>query len=93
MKRSFYIVGLFACLLALILLSSFVLLDLNSNTEPLTLKGIDWVADHQVLTALAVSEAAGLMNKKVHGIIQGVLVFAKWAFSFLNHKPAKATKK
>lgn len=93
MKRSFYVVGLFCCLMVLILCSSFVILDLQTNPEPLTLKGIDWVNDHKVFSALAVSEAAGLLSKKVRGIVQGVLVAAKWALSFFNHKSARATKK
>jgi len=93
MNRSFSIIGLFVCLLGVLLLSSFVLLDLQTSPEPLTVKGVDWVNDHKVLTALAVSEAAGLMSKKVRGITQGILLAVKVLFKAFSFKPAKAIKK
>jgi hypothetical protein len=92
MKRSYYIIGLFACLLGIILLSSFIVLDLNVSQKPVIPQAFGWIDDHKVMAALAVSESAGLLSKKVRGIVHGVLVFSKMLLSFFNHKSAQASK-
>lgn len=93
MKRSGFIVSLFGSFILVILVSSFVLLNVENDQEPIVSSAIDWVSDHQVLSLLAVSEGAGLISKKVRGIIQGILYITRQLFFKNNVKPAKALKK
>lgn len=93
MKRSFEIIGALVFFLAISLLCSFALLDTFENPDPVLPKAAEWVNDNKILSALIVSEAAGMLSAKIRGIIQGVWVGLKWLFSFFNNNRAKAHKK
>lgn len=83
MKNSYQIVGALIFLLTISLLCSFVLIDTFEAENPVIPRAAEWVSDNKVLSALFVSELAGLLSKRVRGILQGLLFGAKWVFSKL----------
>ena len=90
MKKKFDVLGLLLIFLAVVFLSSFVLIDLNESSQPFIPDALHFVEDHKVLAALAVSETTGLLSKKVRGIIHGALLLAKSIVSFFSKNRLKA---
>lgn len=91
MKQKLPILTCFLLLIGLVLCSSFVLIDLQESDSPITLKAIDWISDHQLLTALAVYESTGMLSSKFRGFVHGTVVFLRSLSKILKGKPAKAT--
>lgn len=90
MKKSYQITGALVAFLFIVLLSSFVLIDLNESQTPLLPEVLSWVSDHKVLAALAVSETTGLFSKKVRGIVHGAFVALKAFISIFSINRRKA---
>lgn len=49
-------------------------------------KVIDWVSDHKILTALAVSEAAAILPVKAKGFIHAVFLFGSRLYRMFSKK-------
>jgi len=90
MKNSYQIVGALIFLLTISLLCSFVLIDTFEAENPVIPRAAEWVSDNKVLSALFVSELAGLLSKRVRGILQGILFGSKWIVKKISSNRAKA---
>ena len=82
MKSRLTPVSLLFLFLCVILLSSFVMLDVFESQNPLIPKALDFVNDNKILSALAVSETAGLFSSKVRGILHAAVVLSKQIWRF-----------
>ena len=82
MKSRLTPVSFLVLFLCIILLSSFVMLDVFESQNPFIPKALDFVNDNKILSALAVSETAGLFSSKVRGILHAVVVLSKQIWRF-----------